>query len=76
MPLSLWYEVPPHVEILLSPAIWTRKKDVVWHDVVVAKRWDYGYDPLVSMAIVPLARSKDLFEFGDHELILLHNLLR
>lgn len=74
MSLRLRYETPPNVEILHRPAIRPGQENVMWHDVVVPKRWDHRHCPLVGAPILVFGVSKDFCELVDHELILAQDL--
>lgn len=47
----------------------------MWHYVVVTERRDHRYGPLIHLSMLVLILSKDLRKLGDHEFILLYNLL-
>jgi len=75
MSLSLWYKTPPNVEILERPPVGPAEKDVVGHDIVVAEcghDWD---NEVVVRRMMMIRLPKNLGELGDHELVLLYNLL-
>ena len=74
MSLRLRYKLPPDIQILHRPPIRPAGEDVVRHDIVVTKCGHNWYDEVVrAMPVVVLP--KDLRQLGDHELILLYDLL-
>jgi hypothetical protein len=75
MALGLWDETPPHVQVLLGPAIRALQENVVWHNVVVAKGRDHGYRVLVGAPMFVLVLAEHLCELGHHIFVLLHDLL-
>lgn len=75
MPLSLGDEAPPYVQVFDSPSVRAAQEDVVRHDVVVAKGWYHRNGQVVGRSIMVSSLAEDLCKLGDHELILLDDLL-
>lgn len=75
MSLRLGNEAAPDVEILHRPLVRPGEKDIVRHDVVVAKR---GYDRdhiVVGTSAVLVRHAKYLCKLSDQELVLAYDLL-
>jgi hypothetical protein len=75
MPLGLWNEAAPDVEVLFGPLVRPAQEDVVGHDVVVAKGGHNGNDVVVDGRMVALRLAKDLCELVDEKFILADDLL-
>jgi hypothetical protein len=74
MSLGFGYEAAPNVQVVHGPGIWPAGEDVVRHDVVIAKRGYDGYDK-VGGSVTRAGLAKDLDKLGDHEPVLVDNLL-
>lgn len=74
MSLRLGYKSTPNVQVVHRPRVWTTGEDVMRHNVVVAKSRYNGNDKIVG-SMTRAGFSKDLYELGDHELVLVNNLI-
>lgn len=72
--LGLGDEAAPDVQVAHCPRVGSAGEDVVGHDVVVAKRRHNGYHK-VAGPTARLVSPKDIDKLGDHELVLVDNLL-
>lgn len=75
MSLGLRYEAAPYVQVLHRPLVRSRKEDVVWHDIVVAKRWHNRYHIVVYSSAIFIRHTKHLTKLFDQKLVLTYDLL-
>lgn len=75
MSLRFRDEAAPDVEILHRPFIRPLEKDIVRHNVVIAKGWDDGDDIVVGPPAVLVRHAKHLPKFLDQKLVLAYDLL-
>lgn len=77
MPLLFRDKLPPDVQILHCPPVRSLEKNVVWHHVIVAKRWYNWHDEIVRrIRIIGILVVTEHFDKLAHEeLILLNDLV-
>ena len=75
MSLRFRNEATPDIEVFHRPLIRPLEKDIVRHDVVVAKCWHYGDHIVVGPSAIFIGHAEHLPKLLDQELILAYNLL-